>query len=119
MKIVPVAESELPLDEAACRDIRSTPNLLSLVDEFDHPNATVLGMAFAKEVVEATLHFRGSLPTREIDLHLPSGPAMRNVGDEVRVGGTAFLGRSCVKRIVGHLHSGRVAYDSGPMHCNG
>lgn len=120
VKIIPGnPESELPLDESACADPRSRPIMLSLVDEFDHPNATVLGMAFAKKVVSVTLHFRGRVPTREVSLHLPSGSAKRRLGMQIRLGATAFLGQSCVKRIVGHTRSGPVAYDSGPMHCNG
>jgi hypothetical protein len=120
VKLIPdVAESELPLADSACGDIRVRPNLLSLVDEFDHPNATVFGMAFPKEIVRVTFHFWGRLPTREVILHRPKGSTKDRLWQRVRVGATAFIGRSCVKRIIGHTLSGPVAYDSGPMHCNG
>lgn len=112
------SSEEIPLGETSCRRVSPLPNALGVVDELDHPNLTVIVMAFPEAADSISLFFRGHVKDRTVPLELLSARKSEKAGlFPFRFFAIAFRGRSCLSRFVAHNRSGGVLYDGGRMRC--
>jgi hypothetical protein len=111
---------EIQLGEVSCRPVQPLPNLLGVVDELDHPNVTVIAMAFPRAARSVSLFFAGKKKDRTMHLRLLSRyKAAKARLVPFRYGAIAFKGQSCLSRFVTHAKDGTVLDDGGAMHCQG
>jgi len=117
--IHPSSPIEFSEGESSCRrPLVDYPNILAIVDEFNKPTRTVVGMAFSTDAYSVSLYFSGSIKDRTIPLHLLSeGQAKRAHLDAFRYGAIAFTGQSCIDRFIVRSKSGAVLDDGGRMRC--
>ena len=112
--------AEIQLGEVSCRPVQPLPNLLGVVDELDHPNVTVIAMAFPRAARSVSLFFAGKKKDLTMPLKLLSRYKAAKAGlVPFRYGAVAFKGQSCLSRFVTHAKDGTVLDDGGPMRCQG
>jgi hypothetical protein len=89
-----------------------------VVDELDHPNKTVIAMAFPSTARTVSLYFQGSLADRMLPLKLLSKLKARKAGlQPFRYFAIAFEGNSCLSRFITHDQRGDILFDGGHMRC--
>lgn len=110
--------AEIQLGETSCRAVQPLPNIFGVVDELDHPNVTVIAMAFPPKAVSITLSFAGKKKDKVLPLKLLSAhQAQKTKLLSFRYGAIAFKGNSCLDRFVTHGQNGAILDDGGKMHC--
>lgn len=113
----PSSSADIPVGGVNCGSLRPTPDLLSVVDELDHPKVTVLAMAFIPQAHEVTLYFAGR-SKRDVELKLLSRRKSHKAGlVPFRYATLAFAGNTCVTRFVVHYKNGEILNDGGRMRC--
>jgi hypothetical protein len=110
---------EIPAENDGCGTYRPEPMLVGIVDETHDPSRSGVVMAFSRSAKKVSIFFRGKARDRTMTLKLLSKRRASKVGlIPFRYTALAFVGSSCIKRIVAYSSLGAVVYDGGPMHCH-